>query len=150
VDPAQRNLFGGETHAERAAQLRQPQQQRVLEVLLEAYPSAISHAELCERIGSNRASHRISELVDEGWPIEGSGVLPLDADTQTQLYRLREPFRGLADRKYAGFTLRWTEDKGLTVSVHRDCNGPIAPERLEAIANVLAASLAEELRDLIP
>ena len=65
------DLFTGasvaESAQERRATLARNQKERVLAALRDAHPHAISHAEICARIGSNRASHRIRELVREGW-----------------------------------------------------------------------------------
>jgi hypothetical protein len=144
-------LFGGEpTATSRAAELRQPQQERVLQVLFEAYPAPISHADICERIGTNRASHRIAELQAEGWKIAGLGELPLDAATQTQLYQLKQPTKGTGTRKLAGFTVRWTDDAGLRVTVHKDCTGPIPPGVLDALAGILHVTVRDSLDPYLP
>ena len=74
------NLFTGKTVEDGAAArargtaVSDTQKARVLQVLFEAYPDAISHAEICIKIGSNRASHRIKELIDEGWLPEDAGL----------------------------------------------------------------------------
>lgn len=149
----QSDLFGAEGGAgaqQRAREVRQPQQEQVLQVLLDAYPNTISHAEICARIGSNRASHRIKELIDEGWQIEGAAELPLDEDSQTQLYRLASPDLQPPIRKHVGFTVRWTEDAGLTVSRHRDCNGAVPTARLKLLATRIKALVQDELHDLLP
>lgn len=146
----QSELFGISQARERAEEVRQPQQEQVLQVLLAAYPHPISHAEICQRIGSNRASHRIKELVDEGWQIEGAAVLPLDEDSQTQLYRLVSTQLSHPLHKHVGFTIRWTQEVGLVISRHRDCNGVIPTARLKLLAARLQALIEDDLRDLLP
>jgi len=117
----------------RGAAVSDTQKAKVLQVLFETYPDAISHAGICTRIGSNRASHRIKELIDEGWQIQGAGVLGLDEDSQTQLYRLHTLDRGRSYCKHVGMKVVW-DDVGLRVSLHRDINGEIDRTSLEVLA----------------
>ena len=120
------------------------QKAKVLQVLFEAYPDAISHAEICARIGSNRASHRIKELIDEGWQIQGAGVLGLDESNQTQRYRLSTLDRGQSYRKHVGMKVVWDDD-GLRISLHKDINGEIDRASLEVLARKLERLVHAEL-----
>ena len=128
----------------RGAAVADTQKARVLQALFEAYPSAISHAEICEHIGSNRASHRIKELIDEGWQIQGAGILGLDEQNQTQRYRLATLDRGQVYRKHVGLKVVW-DDAGLRVSLHRDINGEIDRTSLEVLARKIALLVDDEL-----
>ena len=142
------SLFGGDDEAPEATrrreEVRMPQQQAVLEALMGAYPHPISHADLCERVGTNRASHRIAELIAEGWQIDGLGVLPLDAASQTQLYRLATIEKDTAVYKDAGWTIRLTSE-GLRVNLHKDLSGRIPPAQLAAVTGKLYRLLYAEL-----
>ena len=150
----QRDLFGAPVepgHRDREAEVRQPQQAAVLAALIEAHPESISHAELCERVQTNRVSHRIAELQAEGWQIEGGGVLPLDVATNTQLYRLVSLDRAAEpDRKLLGLTVRWTLDDGLSVSIHKDAAGEVSPAALEELRGLLLFQLVQRFPDLNP
>jgi hypothetical protein len=120
------------------------QKQRVLDALRDVHPAAISHAELCARIGANRASHRILELIREGWQIEGAGTLGLDPANQTQRYRLSSTTLGQPKLKHFGLKVLW-DDEGLSVSLHRDINGAIDRASLELLARRVAALVEGEL-----
>jgi hypothetical protein len=138
------SLDAGDAARLRGAEVRDTQKARVLQALFEAYPGAISHAEICTHIGSNRASHRIKELVDEGWKIVGAGVLGLDEGNQTQLYRLSTLDRGRSYRKHVGMKVVWDDD-GLRVSLHRDINGEIDRTSLEVLARRIKRLVEAEL-----
>ena len=144
------NLFTGRAVEDGAAArargtaVSDTQKARVLQVLFEAYPDAISHAEICIKIGSNRASHRIKELIDEGWKIEGAGILGLDEANQTQRYRLATLDRGQSHRKHVGLKVVW-DDAGLRVSLHKDINGEIDRTSLEVLAQKIARLVEAEL-----
>jgi hypothetical protein len=131
------DLFTGQPHAEddsaRQTAAAVSQKKRVLQALKDAHPDPVSHAEICARIGANRASHRILELIREGWQIEGAGTLGLDPANQTQLYRLSSETPGKPRLKHVGMKVLWDED-GLSVSLHRDINGAIDRVTLEVLA----------------
>lgn len=145
-----RDLFTGDALEDgtaakaRGVAVSDTQKAKVLQALFEAYPDAISHAEICERIGSNRASHRIKELIDEGWKIQGAGVLGLDESNQTQRYRLSTLDRGESYRKHVGMKVVW-DDAGLRVSLHKDINGEIDRTSLEVLARKLERLVHAEL-----
>ena len=139
-----KSLEDGASARQRGAAISDTQKARVLQALMEVYPDAISHAEICERIGSNRASHRIKELIDEGWKIEGAGVLALDESSQTQRYRLSSLDRGQSYRKHVGMKVVW-DDVGLRVSLHRDINGEIDRTTLDVLARKIHAMVEQEL-----
>ena len=144
-----RDLFTGAAHppeeaAARRSAIAATQKQRVLEALRDAHPESISHAEICARIGANRASHRILELIREGWQIEGAGTLNLDPANQTQLYRLSSLAPGKPKLKHVGLKVLWNED-GLSVSLHRDINGTIDRVTLEVLAQKVHRLVEAEL-----
>ena len=149
------DLFTGasvaESAQERRATLARNQKERVMAALRDAHPHAISHAEICARIGSNRASHRIRELIREGWLIEGAGALGLDPANQTQRYRLTSLSPGKPQLKHLGLRVVWDEEAGLEVSLHRDINGMIDRATLEVLARrveaLVQAELGERLAD---
>ena len=144
------SLFAPQTAQQRHDLIRMPQQQRVLDALFSAYPNTISHAELCKRVGTNRVSHRIAELIAEGWQIDGLGVLPLDEETQTQLYRLTSVEKDTRTRRLAGWTIRWDTAQGLRVSVHkRLSSSPLPRARLAAVVPRIEALLREEFPELV-
>ena len=120
----------------------------VFEVLRAAYPHPVSHATICEKVGTNRASHRIRELIQAGWQIEGAGALGLDAGSQTQLYRLASLERGEPSIKYLGLKVLWDQD-GLRVSLHRDIDELIDRRRLQALARRIERLVREELGGVI-
>ena len=142
------DLFTGQPRAEEDAKRRSnsaaSQKKRVLQALQDAHPEPISHAEICARIGANRASHRILELIREGWQIEGAGTLGLDAANQTQLYRLSAKTPGKPRLKHVGMKVLWDED-GLSVSLHRDINGAIDRVTLEVLARRIQQVIHDEL-----
>jgi len=124
------------------------QREKVLGVLREHHPHAISHAAICEAVSTNRASHRIRELVHDGWEIEGAGTLGLDQGSQTQLYRLRSLTRGEPRTKHLGLKVLW-DQRGLKVSLHRDIDGGLPEERLLALTRRIEAMVREDLTALI-
>lgn len=142
------SLFGPQTAQQRHELVRQPQQQRVLDALFAAYPDTISHAALCQRVGTNRVSHRIMELRLEGWQIDGLGVLSLDEETQTQLYRLTSVEKEVGARKLAGWTIRWDTEEGLRVSLHKRLKSVLPQARLTAVIPRIEALLREEFPEL--
>jgi hypothetical protein len=145
-----RDLFTGDALEDataakaRGVAVSDTQKAKVLQALFEVYPDAISHAEICARIGSNRASHRIKELIDEGWKIQGAGVLGLDLSNQTQRYRLSTLNRGESYCKHVGMKVIW-DDAGLRVSLHKDINGKIDRTSLEVLARKLERLVHDEL-----
>jgi len=144
-----RDLFTGavkpaEEARERRSLVAATQKQRVLEALRDAHPDTISHAEICARIGANRASHRILELIREGWEIEGAGTLNLDPANQTQLYRLSSLQPGKLKLKHVGLKVLWDEE-GLSVSLHQDINGTIDRVTLEVLARKVHRLVEAEL-----
>lgn len=143
-----RDLFTGASQPEAAKDRRllvaATQKERVLQALRDAYPDAISHAEICARIGANRASHRILELIREGWQIDGAGTLDLDPANQTQRYRLSSLEVGKQHLKHVGLKVLWDED-GLSVSLHRDINGSIDRVTLEVLARKVHQLVQREL-----
>lgn len=143
-----RNLFTGASQPEaaqdRRALVAATQKERVLQALRDAHPEAISHAEICAKIGANRASHRIMELSREGWQIEGAGTLDLDPANQTQLYRLGSLTPGTPHLKHVGLKVLWDAD-GLSVSLHRDINGRIDRVSLEVLARKVHQLVEREL-----
>ena len=138
------SVDSGDAARIRGSAVADTQKARVLQVFFEVYPGSISHAEICERIGSNRASHRIKELVDEGWKIVGAGVLGLDEGNQTQLYRLSSLDRGESYCKHVGLKVVW-DDAGLRVVLHRDINGEIDRTSLEVLARRIKALVEAEM-----
>ena len=148
------DLFTGQplsgSAQERKGAVARNQKERVLRALQDAHPEAISHAELCARIGANRASHRIRELIREGWQIEGAGSLGLDPANQTQRYRLSSLSPGKPQLKHVGLKVLWDDD-GLQVSLHRDINGEIDRTSLEVLARriheLVEAELGARLRE---
>ena len=154
---SQRDLFGStaaepeaETHRSRYHDRMLPQQVAVLDALHDAYPHAISHAELCALVDTNRCSHRIAELQADGWQIDGCGVLPLDEVSKTQLYRLRSLEREERDQKLVGLTVRWTLEDGLAVRVHKDCDGAISRADLAELADEIRAMVQAKFPHLDP
>ena len=142
------DLFTGKPRAEKDSARRSTvaasQKKRVLQALKDAHPDSISHAEICARIGANRASHRILELIREGWQIEGAGTLGLDTANQTQLYRLSSTVPGKPRLKHVGMKVLWDEE-GLSVSLHRDINGLIDRATLEVLARRVQQVIHDEL-----
>ena len=124
------------------------QREKVLAVLREQHPHAVSHAAICEAVSTNRASHRIRELVHDGWAIEGAGTLGLDQGSQTQLYRLRTLERGEPRIKHLGLKVLWDQE-GLKVGLHRDIDGDLPEEVLLALARRIEGMVREELTPLL-
>lgn len=145
-------LFPGmdeeETHRERHQAVAGRQRALVFEVLRSAHPHPVSHASICEKVGTNRASHRIRELIQAGWQIEGAGTLGLDAGSQTQLYRLASLKRGEPSVKYVGLKVLWDQD-GLKVSLHQDIDEVIDKNTLRNLAHKIEQLVVDELEGRI-
>jgi len=135
-------------HRVRRRSVAGKQRQQVFQVLRSSYPHPVSHANICEKVGTNRASHRIRELVQDGWSIEGAGVLGLDAGSQTQLYRLASLDRGAPQVKYMGLKVLW-DQSGLKVGLHRDIDDVVDPRTLQELAQKIEALVREELEERI-
>ena len=135
-------------HRVRRRSVAGKQRQQVFQVLRTSYPHPVSHALICEKVGTNRASHRIRELIQDGWRIEGAGVLGLDAGSQTQLYRLASLERGPPQVKYMGLKVLW-DQTGLKVGLHRDIDDVIDPQTLQELSQKIEALVREELEERI-
>lgn len=137
-----------ETHRVRRRSVAGKQRLQVFKVLRDAYPHPVSHALICKKVKTNRASHRIRELIQDGWQIEGAGILGLDAGSQTQLYRLSSLDRGQARLKFLGMKVLWNQE-GLRVKLHRDIDDVVDPQTLQSLARKVEALVREELGERI-
>jgi hypothetical protein len=135
-------------HRTRRRSVAGRQRELVFQVLRSAYPHPVSHATICEKVGTNRASHRIRELIQDGWSIEGAGVLGLDAGSQTQLYRLSSLERGDRQVKYLGLKVLWDQD-GLKVNLHRDIDDIVDGRTLTRLARRIEVLVREELEQKV-
>lgn len=122
----------------RQARVTKGQKAKIIQVLREAYPAPVSGAEISKKTGAKNVIGRIFDLKQDGYAIEGDGVLGLAADG-TQLYRLAsldEPAPLSPIR--AGLKLVLREDGSLTVSGYTGTSDADLQDRL--LRAVLAAA----------
>lgn len=110
----------------------------VLDYLQAHIGERLTSIEISEATGIKNAQARIAELVEDGWDIEGAGVLPLRDGVQQ--YRLASHVQGAGRGKDWGVTLTGERSR-LVVRAHMHATVPQA-----ALDDLVARLTAEAAR----
>ncbi len=118
----------------------------LLQALLDAYPYALTPAQIDEAGGKN-SSARIEELRRQGWQIEAEP----HAVGHRAAFRLTDKVRGEPKTILAGLTLRFDTVRGWEARTHQEAlKGSIDHKVLQAALNAALSAYKKVLADHLP